>query len=82
MKSTVTAAGNEFAANGHRPVNGDFTESQATRYLSAAAYLRRAMLPDEITELGRFAPRPPLPVGRPYALRVLFGMRASCPCRR
>jgi hypothetical protein len=72
MKSTVTAAGNEFAANGHRPVNGDFTESQATRYLSAAAYLRRAMLPDEITELGRFAPRPPLPVGRPYALRVLF----------
>jgi hypothetical protein len=72
MKSAVTAPGNEISPNDHRPAGSDFTESQATRYLSAAAYLRRAMLPDEITELGRFLPRPPLPVGRLYALRVLF----------
>jgi hypothetical protein len=79
MKSTVTAAGNEFSANGHRPESGDFTESLATRYLSAAAYLRRTMLPDEITELGIFLPRPPLPVGRAYAIRVLFRAEGVLP---
>jgi hypothetical protein len=53
--------------------------SIATRYLSAAAYLRRAMLPAQITELGRATPRPPLPVGRAYAMRVLFHADGALP---
>ena len=72
MKSAVTASVNDFSPNGQQPAGSDFAESQATRYLSAAAYLRRAMLPDEITELGMLVPRPPLPVGRAYAIKVLF----------
>jgi hypothetical protein len=72
MKPAATMPGSDFPANGHHPAGIEFAESQATRYLSAAAYLRRAMLPDEITELGRRLPRPPLPVGRAYAWRVLF----------
>jgi hypothetical protein len=50
----------------------DVPVSTATRYLCAAAHLRRSMLPEEITETG-MAPRAPLPVGRVYALQVLFG---------
>ena len=72
MKSAVTSHSGSFSPNGHHPTVNDFGESQATRYLSAAAYLRRTMLPDEITELG-MVPRAPYPVGRAYAIRVLFG---------
>ena len=72
MKSAVTATENNFPPDDHRPAGRDFAESLATRYLSAAAYLRRAMLPDEITELGMPLPRSPLPVGRPFAIQVLF----------
>jgi hypothetical protein len=72
MKSAVTAPENDFPPDGHRPAGSDFAESLATRYLSAAAYLRRAMLPDEITELGMLLPRSPLPVGRAFAIQVLF----------
>jgi hypothetical protein len=72
MKSAVTTHSASFSPNGHHPPKNDFGESQATRYLSAAAYLRRTMLPDEITELG-MSPRAPYPVGRAYAIRVLFG---------
>jgi hypothetical protein len=79
MKSAGTVSGSSFSPNGNRPVDGDFTETQATRYLSAAAYLRRAMLPDEITELGMRLPRAPYPVGRPYAIRVLFGSGGVLP---
>ena len=79
MKSAVTASVNSSSPNGHSPAGGEFPETQATRYLSAAAYLRRAMLPDEITELGMRLPRAPLPVGRAYAIRVLFGSQGALP---
>ena len=79
MKSAVTASGNQFPPNGHRPKGRDFADGHATRYLSAAAYLRRTMLPDEITELGMRLPRPPLPVGRAYAMRVLFRAEGGLP---
>jgi len=77
MKSAVTAQGGSFSANGRHHVLSDFAESQATRYLSAAAYLRRTMLPDEITELGMPTPRAPYPVGRAYAIGVLFRARGA-----
>lgn len=79
MKPAVTAPANSLPAHGHQPIGRDFTEGEATRYLSAAAYLRRAMLPDEITELGMRLPRPPLPVGRAYAMRVLFRAEGGLP---
>ena len=45
----------------------------ATRYLCIAPHLRRVMLKKEITEPNTITARHPLPVGRTYALRVLFG---------
>ncbi len=78
MKSAANTHGVFFPPNGHHPAVNDFEDSQPTRYLSAAAYLRRSMLPDEITELG-LPPRAPYPVGRAYAIRVLFGPSGTLP---
>jgi hypothetical protein len=50
-----------------------------TRYLCMAPYLRRVMLPKEITEPNTLSARRPLPVGRRYALRVLFGVEGGLP---
>lgn len=51
----------------------------ATRYLCIAPYLRRVMLPREIIEPVTNAARAPMPVGRSYALRVLFGDEGKLP---
>jgi hypothetical protein len=53
--------------------------SAATRYLCAAAHLRRSMLPDEIDDPDTLQPRPPRPVGRAYARRVLFERQGLVP---
>jgi hypothetical protein len=52
--------------------------SDATRYLSAAPHLRRGMLRQKIIGLGQSA-APPQPVGRTYAIRVLFGAEGAVP---
>jgi hypothetical protein len=78
MKLTATH-GIPAAQNGCQGASGDLSASYATRYLSAAAHLRRPMLPDEITELGWPVARPPLPVGRSYARRVLFTAEGVIP---
>ena len=79
MRMRPRTPASQFSPNGRHPPDSNFAASIATRYLSAAAYLRRAMLPAEITELGRAAPRQPLPVGRPYAWRVLFHADGALP---
>jgi hypothetical protein len=60
------------------PPNGD-PANVATRYLCIAPYLRRAMLPRKIIEPITFSTRQPLPVGRSYALQVLFGVGGDLP---
>lgn len=54
----------------------------ATRYLSAAAHLRKAMLPVQISDASQFSkpvPRIPHPVGRSYAMRVLLSAEGKIP---
>lgn len=54
----------------------------ATRYLSAAAHLRKAMLPAQISDATRFSrqgSRAPHPVGRRYAMRVLLSAEGVVP---
>ena len=53
--------------------------SLTTRYLCIAPYLRRVMLPREIIEPLTLSARRPLPIGRSYALRVLFGVEGELP---
>ena len=65
--------------NGRDSYRGTDSVNVATRYLCIAPYLRRAMLPREIIEPNTLAARPPLPVGRNYALRVLFGVEGELP---
>lgn len=77
MKLAAAASDSSVSSNGHHP-SGSWM-NLATRYLSAAAYLRRVMLAAEIVELGKPVPRQPLPVGRRYALRVLFGAQGGLP---
>jgi hypothetical protein len=76
MKRTATAA---VSLNGQRSRSGNVPENHATRYLCIAPYLRRAMLPGEIIEPGTLTARAPLPVGRTYALRVLYGAEGKLP---
>lgn len=66
------------------PLAGDSSAEPAplnvvTRYLCIAPYLRRVMLPKEITEPNTVSARHPLPVGRSYALRVLLGAEGELP---
>ena len=65
--------------NGHRPIDDNQAANLATRYLCIGSHLRRSMLPSEIIEPVTLSPRPPLPVGRTYALRVLRGVEGSLP---
>lgn len=56
--------------------------NEVTRYLSAAAHLRQAMLPAQITDAGRFGrpvQRTPHLVGRTYAMRVLWTTEGVVP---
>jgi hypothetical protein len=56
--------------------------NEATRYLSAAAHLRKAMLPAQVSDASRFSrpvSRVPHPVGRSYAIRVLWGAEGAVP---
>lgn len=59
--------------NGDRLPDSATTNSRTTRYLCAAAHLRQPMLPDTVIDPGTTESRPSRPVGRAYALRVLFG---------
>ena len=79
MRLTAKTAGVPGSQNGHHDQYSDISKSRATSYLSAAAHLRRPMLPDEITDPGAIDARPPLPVGRAYAVRVLFGAGGVIP---
>jgi hypothetical protein len=71
MKLAAAVPATPAPLNGRHPPGSDISVSHATRYLSAAAHLRRPMLPDKITESGLLAARQPMPVGRTYAKRVL-----------
>jgi hypothetical protein len=53
--------------------------SKATRYLCAAAHLRRSLLPDHIIDPDTMIARSPEPVGRRYALYALFGLHGTMP---
>jgi hypothetical protein len=59
--------------NGDQLPDSAATNSRTTRYLCTAAHLRRPMLPDKVIDPGMTESRPPRPVGRAYALRVLSG---------
>jgi hypothetical protein len=72
MSLTPEPSGVPATQNGRDSPDNDISASRTTRYLSAAAHLRRPMLPDQVTDPGSVTSRPPLPVGRAYALRVLF----------
>ena len=65
--------------HGNRPPDIAAMNSRTTRSLSAAAHLRQVMQPDQVTDPGTTAPRPALPVGRAYALRVLFSAEGAIP---
>ena len=65
--------------DGYRTSGHAIPAIRNTRYLSAAAHLRRQMLPNEVTDPGTGTPRPPLPVGRAYAIRVLFRHESRIP---
>jgi hypothetical protein len=79
MKLKATTPAIPASPNGGHPDGSDIPVSHATRYLSAAAHLRRPMLPDEIKDPDLTGPRPPLPVGRSYARRVLRYAEGSVP---
>jgi len=53
--------------------------SDATLYLSAAPHLRRGMLRQKIIKSGESSALPPRPVGRTYAIRVLYGVEGTVP---
>ena len=65
--------------NGDRLPDSATTNSRTTRYLCAAAHLRQPMLPDTVIDPGTTESRPSRPVGRAYALRVLFGPGGMIP---
>jgi hypothetical protein len=63
------------------PEVGWEAQTAATRYLCAAAHLRRPMLPGTVRDGEDAKTRPPHPVGRAYARRVIRapGIIAPCP---
>jgi hypothetical protein len=65
------------AVAGGRP-ECHISASDATRYLSAAPHLRRGMLREKIIKSDESS-APPRPVGRTYAIRVLFGTEGEVP---
>ncbi len=71
MKFTTATPAAPASPDPHHFPASDISARHVTRYLSAAAHLRRPMLPDKITEPGLPAARQPMPVGRTYARRVL-----------
>ena len=72
--------GQPESLNGHRPhMNPAVPASKATRYLCAAAHLRRSLLPDHIIDPDTMIARSPEPVGRRYALYALFGLHGTMP---
>src|SRR6516165_9386395 len=79
MKADSREAGMTVSLGRRRPSGGNGTANLATRYLCIAPYLRRAMLPARIVEPVTLAERPPLPVGRKYALRFLYGVEGNLP---
>ena len=79
MKLRAATPNVPASQNGHSPPDSDISVSHATRYLCAAAHLRRSMLPDEVAEPGLLGKRSPLPVGRSYARRVLFRAEGLVP---
>ena len=82
LKLPVQATPDDDHGVSIRPVQPDDQPLNAvTRYLSAAAHLRKAMLPVQISDVSRLgaAVRPPHPVGRSYAIRVLLTGEADIP---
>jgi hypothetical protein len=79
MKLKAATPGPPASPNGRYPPGSDISVSHATRYLSAAAHLRRSMLSDTIKDPDLQAARPPLAVGRKYARRVLRGAEGAVP---
>jgi hypothetical protein len=72
VSSIAPTSGIPASSSGHYAPGKDIPAIRNTRYLRAAAHLRRSMLPDEITDPDMATSRPPLPVGRAYAIQVLF----------
>ncbi len=72
MSSIAQTPGIPASHSGYRTLVSDIPAIRNTRYLSAAAHLRRSMLPNEIDDPDTGISRPPLPVGRAYAIHVLF----------
>jgi hypothetical protein len=79
MKLRAGAPGIPASPNGRYPPGSDISVSHATRYLSAAAHLRRSMFSGTIKDPDLQAARPPLAVGRKYARRVLRGAEGVVP---
>ena len=72
MSLIAQTPGIPAARNGHYTPGTDIPAIRNTRYLRAAAHLRRSMLPDEITDPVTGTSRAPRRVGRAYAIQVLF----------
>jgi hypothetical protein len=73
MTATMTMPDEPESLNGHHSRQRIHDTTTATRYLCAAAHLRRSMMPEKITEPGILRERKPYPVGRAYCLAVLGG---------
>ena len=72
MSSMTRTPSMPVAGDGQHAPHDDIPAFRNTRYLRAAAHLRRSMIPKQITDLATGISRPPLPVGRAYAVQVLF----------
>jgi hypothetical protein len=72
VSSIAQTPGIPASRNGYYAPGNDIPAIRNTRYLRAAAHLRRSMLPGEISDPDTDTTRPPLPVGRAYAIQVLF----------
>ena len=79
MAGRANRHGIDGSSGGRQDPDSHISASAATRYLSAAPHLRCGMLGRKITEPGQPGPRRPRPVGRPFAIRALFGADGAVP---
>ena len=78
MRGTGKTSSTAATADGDQLPQGHISLSLPTRYLSAAPHLRGGMLAARTTGQGQIGTRP-RPIGRAYALNVLFGAEGVVP---
>jgi hypothetical protein len=78
MRGTGKTSSIDASAHGDQRPQGHISVSLPTRYLSAAPHLRGGMLGPRTTGHGQIGTRT-RPIGRAYALNVLFGAEGAVP---